>query len=98
MRRRRSRVTTRFGHRNLRVLRGTGVLGVLGVLVFPLRVGAYVAVVAVGRTFAMALSLRMLEMDGACLGGIGRVSGIEGRRKVVAHEVMVLGLGVRREC
>jgi hypothetical protein len=97
MRRRRSRVTTRFVHRKLRALR---VLGVLGVLIFPLRVGAYVAVIALGRTVGVTILPRMREMDGACLGRMmGRAIGSEGRREVVANEVMVLRrFDVRRVC
>lgn len=98
MRRRRSRVTTRFVHRKLRVLR---VLGVLGVLILPLRVGAYAVVIAVGRTVGVTLLPKMhKKMASACLGRMmGRVIGIEGRRKVVVHEVMVpRRFGVRRVC
>lgn len=76
MRRRRARVTTGFVHRKVRVLR---VLAVLGVLILPLRVGAYVAVIAGGRTVGMTRLLRMREMDSACLDRMmGRVIGIEG--------------------
>lgn len=87
MRRRRARVTTGFVHRKVRVLR---VLAVLGVLILPLRVDAYVAVIAGGRTSAITLLLRVLETDASYLGGIDRVVGIGGRRKMVAHVVMVL--------
>lgn len=72
MRRRRARVTTRL-------VRRKRVLGVLGVLILPLRVGAYVAVIAGGRTVGMTLLPRIREMDSACLDRMmGRVIGIKG--------------------
>lgn len=78
MRRRRARVTTRFVRREwlLGVLGVLGVLEVLGVLILPLRVGAYVAVIAAGRTVGMTRFPMMREMGLDRM--MGRVIGIKG--------------------